>query len=218
MARTAPFEAEANVARYEAWFERHRAAYAAELAALRALLADAPEGRGVEVGVGTGRFAGPLGFRYGVEPAWAMARLAKARGLVVIGGVAEALPLRAGSFQRALLVTTICFVDDLGKTLRECHRALAPGGALLIGLVDRESPLGREYQRRRAENVFYREATFYSTSEVVDALERAGFTGFAFRQTIFRPLDEIDGKAPEPVLEGFGRGSFVAIRAQKPSA
>jgi hypothetical protein len=42
-------------------------------------------------------------------------------------------------------------------------------------------------------------------------MERAGFRRFAYRQTLFRPLDEI--LAPEPVREGHGEGSFVAIRA-----
>lgn len=46
--------------RYDDWFERHRAAYLSELLAVRALLPW--EGRGLEVGVGTGRFAGPWGF------------------------------------------------------------------------------------------------------------------------------------------------------------
>jgi hypothetical protein len=44
--------------RYDDWFERHRAAYLSELLAIRALLPW--EGRGLEIGVGTGRFAGPL--------------------------------------------------------------------------------------------------------------------------------------------------------------
>jgi hypothetical protein len=85
---------------------------------------------------------------------------------------------------------------------------------VLIGLVDRQSPLGQNYERRKAENVFYREATFYSTEEVVAVLRKVGFEDFTFRQTIFRPLEEIHQR--EPVQPGYGRGSFVAIRARKP--
>ena len=51
---------------YDAWFERHRAAYESEVAALRALATGGD--RWLEVGVGTGRFAVPLGVGYGVEP------------------------------------------------------------------------------------------------------------------------------------------------------
>jgi hypothetical protein len=55
MPRIEPFEAHAE--RYEAWFERHPAAYASELLALRPFVP--LSGRGLEIGVGSGRFAAP---------------------------------------------------------------------------------------------------------------------------------------------------------------
>src|SRR5512138_1468145 len=54
-----------NVERYEAWFTENPFAYVSELHAVRALL---PQGSGLEIGVGTGRFAAPLGIRKGIEP------------------------------------------------------------------------------------------------------------------------------------------------------
>jgi SAM-dependent methyltransferase len=210
MARTEPFERFAG--RYEKWFERHPSAYRSERAAIQALLPKAVPGRGLEIGVGSGRFAAELGLRYGAEPAEAMRRVASERGLRVAAGVAEALPFRNASFTHALMVTTVCFVDDLDASLHEARRVLVPGGILLVGLVDRESPLGERYQRQRAENVFYREATFYSPREIQTAMVRAGFRRFVFRQTLFRPLEEI--RAPEPVREGHGAGSFVVIRGE----
>ena len=75
---------------YDDWFERYELAYRAELAAIEVLLPRA--GRGLEIGVGTGRFAGPLGIKVGVEPARAMAARAKNRGIEVVRGCAEALP------------------------------------------------------------------------------------------------------------------------------
>ena len=56
--------------RYEAWFTHHQAAYHSELLAVRALLPW--QGLGLEIGVGTGRFAGPLGIKVGVDPSNAM--------------------------------------------------------------------------------------------------------------------------------------------------
>ncbi len=56
--------------RYEAWFSRHEAAYLSELLAVRALLPW--EGRGLEIGVGTGRFSAPLGVEVGIDPSKAM--------------------------------------------------------------------------------------------------------------------------------------------------
>jgi len=64
MARISPFEKHAE--QYENWFENNRWVYAAELRAVKAMMPK--DGSGVEVGVGSGRFAGPLGIKNGVEP------------------------------------------------------------------------------------------------------------------------------------------------------
>ncbi len=53
--------------RYDEWFARHEAAYLSELLAVRTLLPW--QGKGLEIGVGTGRFAAPLGVAFGVDPA-----------------------------------------------------------------------------------------------------------------------------------------------------
>lgn len=209
MPHAAPFETHAD--RYEAWFETHADVYRSELEALRRLLSE--PGFGLEIGVGSGRFAGPLGLPVGLDPAEAMLDRARARGVRVVKGVAEFLPFGDGTFDTALIVTTICFVDDIPRTLAEAARVLGPTGALVIGYVDRESPLGRVYQAHQDENPFYREATFVSTAELVEALEAAGFAEFEFVQTIYRPLEEIDGL--EPVEPGSGEGSFVGIRATR---
>ena len=64
MPRTAPFEKYHD--RYEQWFEEHRTAYVSELLALRPFVPW--EGRGLEIGVGTARFAAPLGVQCGIDP------------------------------------------------------------------------------------------------------------------------------------------------------
>jgi SAM-dependent methyltransferase len=209
MAKIAPFEAHRN--RYEQWFEDNRFAYEAEIEAVRLLLPKG--GEGLEVGVGTGRFAVPLGISIGLEPSPAMAEIARAKSINVVEGVAETLPFSAEEFDFILMVTTICFLDDIDAAFKEAWRVLKPGGHVVIGFVDRESPLGQKYETARSENIFYREATFYSVPEVLAHLEKAGFGEFAFAQTIFRDLSQIEG--PEPVKEGYGEGSFVVIRAKK---
>jgi ubiquinone/menaquinone biosynthesis C-methylase UbiE len=131
-AKMAPFDA--NCERYDRWFEKHQAAYISELLALRALVPC--EGRGLEVGVGTGRFAAPLGIAVGVDPSNAMLTRAAQRRVEVVRGVAEALPFPDGSFDHVLIVTTICFVDSPEKMLAEARRVLRPGGKLVMGFVD----------------------------------------------------------------------------------
>jgi len=196
--------------RYEDWFERHPAVYLSELLAVRALLPWS--GRGLEIGVGTGRFAAPLGVEFGIDPAAEMLHYASARGLRVARAVAEALPFADAVFDRALIVTTLCFVDDPGAMLREARRVLRPAGALVIGMIDRDSALGHEYVAQQADNLFYREARFYSHAEVATLLEANGFHDLIWLQTISAPLSQI-GEI-EPARPGTGRGSFVAVRAR----
>ena len=209
MAKISAFEKHRD--RYEEWFEEHGPLYEEELRALRRLLP--PFEKGVEIGVGTGRFAEPLGIEEGVEPSPKMAEVAKARGIEVAQGVAEALPLRSESYDLALMVTTICFVDDPREALREIYRILKPGGHVLLGFVDKETPLGHLYQKNREKSRFYREATFYSTREVLELLKEAGFGDCEAAQTLFGPdLEHMEGG----VKEGYGQGAFVAVRCQKP--
>lgn len=197
-----------NVDQYEQWFLDHPFAYVSELHAVRELLPQG--GEGMEAGVGTGRFAAPLGIRRGIEPSKAMAAVAGKRGVEATAGVAENLPFQDNQFDFVLMVTTVCFLDDIDLAFKEAERVLKPGGSFLVGFVDRESPLGREYLKRRDRSAFYKQATFYSADEVVSHMQQAGFSGFTFRQTLFGPLDRME-KA-DPVKEGYGEGSFVVVR------
>lgn len=208
----APFEAHTD--RYEEWFEANRAAYESELAALRELLPTEASPR-VEIGVGSGRFAAPLGVEVGVDPSPAMLERARERGVTVLQGVAESLPLRSDSVALALLVTTVCFVDDLDETLREVRRILRPDGAVLLGFVASESPLGRTYRERRDENPFYRNATFVRVPDLLAALSAAGFGEPTTVQTLFSAPDDLDGT--DRIEAGWGEGSFVAVRAPVPA-
>lgn len=209
MPKTAPFDAHHE--RYERWFDDHRPAYVSELLALRTLVPW--QGHGLEIGVGTGRFAAPLGVPVGLDPSDAMLSRAASRGIETVKGVAEALPFPDASFDYALIVTTICFVDSPDKMIAEAHRVLRPSGKLVIGFIDRESGLGQAYFESRSESVFYREAVFYSAAEVGHLLEAGGFIARGWGQTLFRALPEINEL--EPVRPGTGKGAFVVVTADR---
>ncbi|MFO8051830.1 MAG: class I SAM-dependent methyltransferase [Thermoplasmatota archaeon] len=209
MARTWPFERHTN--EYEEWFEKNRGAYLSEIDAVRSLMPK--NGKGLEIGVGSGRFAKPLGIRTGIEPSERMAEIARERGIKVFEGTAEDLPFGDSTFDIVLMVTTICFVDDVDEAIAEAYRVLRPSGCLIVGFVDRKSPVGRSYMRHKDQSIFYKDAAFFSVEEVARSMERAGFSEPVYAQTIFRPLSEIEG--PEPVRRGYGEGSFVVVRAVK---
>jgi SAM-dependent methyltransferase len=209
MAKIEPYEKHADA--YDDWYSRNRSAYESELGAIGHLLPG--RGKGVEIGVGTGRFAAKFGIPFGIEPSMAMGKIARERGIAVIRGVAEALPLSEGRFDFMLMVTTLCFFDDVEKAMREAYRVLAPAGSLVIGLIDRESPFGMVYEEHKCEHRFYRDATFRSAREAAAFLENAGFRSLSFCQTIFRNPAGMD--RPDPVREGHGEGGFVVVRADK---
>jgi SAM-dependent methyltransferase len=214
---TEPFDQYADT--YEAWFSNYKAVYDTEVEALRELLpeqaADAEAApRGVEIGAGSGLFASRLGVAYGVEPSEVMLEKAKARGIEMQRGAAEALPLEEASFDYTLMVTAICFLDDIDQAMAELRRVLKPGGWAIFGFVDRDSPLGQLYLQYKDEDVFYRRASFKSAAEVIAALERRGFVIERVRQTVFGNIEEID--APQQAREGHGEGGFVILRARSP--
>lgn len=196
---------------YDDWFDQNPLVFESELLAVKSLLPQ--PGESLEIGVGTGRFAVPLGIDFGVEPSINMCRLAKKRGVTTVRGVGEAIPFRDAQFDSALMVTAVCFLDNIARTLTETYRILRPGGYLVVGFIDKDSSLGQVYQQHKDESPFYRIATFYTAGEVKRLLDQAGFRNVTFVQTIFRNLSEIT--EPEPVRPGHGAGSFVVARGLK---
>ncbi|MDD3605138.1 MAG: class I SAM-dependent methyltransferase [Kiritimatiellae bacterium] len=212
MPKTEPFDQLGD--RYAAWFEKHPAAYRSELAAVRELWPDGANG--IEIGVGAGHFAAPLGILRGVEPSERMRLQALKRKIGAVSATAENLSFPDASFDAALMVTTICFVDDPQKSLQEMFRVLRPGGCAVIAFVDRDSPLGREYESKRAESPFYRNARFFNAAEVTALMKETGLVDLEYRQTLFTHPGSM--RAEDPVRPGFGEGAFVVIRGRRPGA
>lgn len=212
MAKSEPFDTFAL--EYDRWFDNHSIEYELEFRAIRQLLPD--RGEGVEIGAGTGRFAQPLGIALGIEPSKAMRQIAAARGVHVIDGVAEALPLEDACYDYALLVTTVCFLDSLAPAFREVSRILKADGCVVVGFIDKESTLGKRYEDKKAQSKFYRDATFHSVHAIETALKEAGFRAFDYVQTLL-PGDVEQG-AGTGIKPGYGQGAFVVLRAQKGSA
>lgn len=194
---------------YDLWYDKHHNKYQSEIIALKKLI---PVGKkGIEIGVGTGRFSIPFGIRVGVEPSPNMAKLAEEKGITVINGVGESLPFHNESFDYVLMVTTVCFLSDIPKAFSEAYRILKDQGKIILGIIDRNSPLGKEYEKMKMDNKFYSDAHFHSTEELTEVLKSAGFIKFDYWQTLFNTSDD----AIEDPKHGYGQGSFVVIQATK---
>ncbi len=204
-------ESNHNIQLYDNWFSNYPYAYESELSLVRSLLTDFE--KGLEIGVGTGRFAERLGIRIGLEPSITMAETARSRGIRVVEGTAEAIPFENNSFDFVLMINVICFISDLEKALAESLRVLEPGGFLILGFIDGKNPSGQAYQDVRFKGLMCREPWFYSVREISYLLTKTGFENLDYAQTIFMDFHKMT--EPDRVKKGFGEGAVIAIRAQK---
>jgi SAM-dependent methyltransferase len=196
---------------YDAWFEANPWVYQSEIQAVSKALPQ--KGIGVEIGVGTGRFSVPFGITIGVEPSGAMAAIARSRGITVYDAKAENMPFDKNAFDFVLMVTAICFLENPLRAIKEINRILRPGGKILIGMLDKDSPIGRSYESKKKSSKFYQSANFHAIGQVLEWLRISGFNHMKVLQTIFKRTDEISSL--EPVKNGHGEGLFVVISAEK---
>ena len=195
--------------RYDAWYDKHKFAYLSELEALKKVIPK--RAKGLEIGVGTGRFAAPLGIKYGIDPSKQMREIAKKRGVEIKLGRGEELPFANATFDYVAIIITLCFTKDPVKVLSEARRVLKKNGKIIIAIIDKESFLGKFYQRK--ENVFYKQARFFSVKEATRLLKKIGFIRLSYYQTLFKLPDKID--SINKPRRGFGKGSFVVISGEK---
>lgn len=196
MAKTDTFEHYA--AEYDNWFKINKYAFQSELNAVRKVLPQTKET--IEIGVGSGIFAEPLGIKEGIEPSKAMRERAVQKGIKVIDAVAEKLPYDDESKNGAVMITTICFVDSIYKSFLEVIRVLKEDGFFIIGFVDKNSPIGKDYLKHKKESLFYKDATFFGTEDIYTILKETGFKITNTCQTIFGKIEEIN--TVQPVLDG----------------
>lgn len=194
--------------KYDAWYDKHKFAYLSELKAIRKILPK--KGKGLEIGVGTGRFAAPLGIKFGIDPSGDMIKLAGQRGVDIRLGIGESLPAGDATFDYIAIIITLCFVKDPQKVLRESRRVLKKNGKIIIGMIDKNSFLGEFYQKKKS--IFYKEANFLIVEDVIDLLKATGFNRFSYYQTIFQMPEEM--KSIDKPRKGFSKGGFVVISAQ----
>lgn len=198
-----------NTLEYDQWFEKHSAVYQSEILAIQQAISQ--NKKGIEIGVGTGRFAEPLNIKFGVEPSENMAKFAEQRGIKVYRAYAENLPIDNATYDFVLMVTTVCFLSDIPKAFTEIHRILKPNGEIILAIIDKNSELGKKYELEKSSNKFYKDAHFHSTEELTAILQQSHFQKFQYWQTL-TSLKENEIEKPE---KGYGQGSFVVIKANK---
>ena len=83
---------------YDHWFDEHPILFESELQALKKVV---PKNEfGVEIGIGSGRFAEKLAIDRGLDPSEKMAQLAETRGVKTLIGKAENIPFTIRKMNR----------------------------------------------------------------------------------------------------------------------
>jgi ubiquinone/menaquinone biosynthesis C-methylase UbiE len=221
---------------YDAWFLQNRNVLESELLLLKHMLGD-PE-RALSVGCGSGLFEHLLrtdhgiDIRNGVEPAEGMAEIARKRGMDVVPGSAEQIPMGDGEFDTVIMNGTPGYVADLRAAFAEGYRVLRPGGAIVVLDVPAESSYGLLYSFAGVRGTwddahlqkvapahpypveFVANANWRTTDEKAELLREVGFTDLTFAQTLTVHPKYSNDRVEEP-SEGFDRGDYVAIRGLK---
>ncbi len=156
-----------NYERYDQWYEKHQMEYKDQIEFLKPLI---PRGKGLEIGVGTGRFATELGIEYGVDYVREMAEESIKRGIKAFQADASRLPFPDKFFDFSFSIVTMCFLEDPMSVLRESRRV---ANLVINVILDRDCEYIQNIIKR--PKGFYRYATFYTENDLVEMYRKSGF-------------------------------------------
>ncbi|MBN1416121.1 MAG: class I SAM-dependent methyltransferase [Bacteroidales bacterium] len=223
-------------AEYDAWFLKNKNVLYSELKLVAHFLKNA--GETLSVGCGSGLFEMLLQqeynitVKYGIEPSKAMAEIADKRGMTVRIETAEDGDFGQNQYDTILFNGTPGYIKDLQKAFNKAYQALRKGGRIVVIDVPKESSYALLYNLAKVlgtwdhsllEGVqpqdpypieFVKAANWRTTTEKTNLLLEAGFSDFAYAQTLTKHPVYSDDTLEEP-MEGFDCGDYVAICAYK---
>jgi ubiquinone/menaquinone biosynthesis C-methylase UbiE len=205
--------------RYDSWYEESfgRSAFNLEIACIESLCKNLGPPF-LEVGVGTGRFAKALKIKFGIDVSTGALKFAKQKGILTTKADGENLPFVDSLFGAVFIVVTLCFVEEPLKVLKEASRVLREDGAVILGLILKESPWANFYKKKGdAGNVFYRIAKFYSLEELKAFVEKTGLKIEEISSTVFQAPTEMPLRFESPKSGYFEEAGFVAVKIKKAS-
>ena len=201
---------------YDKWFDTSegKVLFKMEVESVRLLTKDIKRPF-LEIGVGTGRFAKELDIEFGIDPSSKLLEFALKRGIKVRKAKGEKLPFKDKLFGGVFLLFTLCFVEDPEIVLTEAKRVLKIGGGSIVGIINKESPWGQLYLKKKNEDhPIYKYARFYSINEVVEMINKAEMTVEAYSSILCQSPSQIpyEESVHHELIENAG---FVCILARK---
>jgi len=202
---------------YDAWYDTPRGRWigALEFALLVRLLDARPAETLLDVGCGTGyfsrRFSREAGLKVtGMDIAPDMLDLAhgKAPEILLARADAACLPFVDCAFDHVVAITSLCFVADESRVLREMARVARR--RVVLGLLNRHSLL--YWQKGADERGGYAGARWHSRAEARTMLAGAGLQGIRVASAIFHPAGGSVAQALEARLPAsLPFGGFLAV-------
>lgn len=131
------------------------------------------------------------------------------------------LPFADESFDVALAITVLCFVEDVDAALAELARVLRPGGRLIIGELGRSSTWAA-WRRIRAwlGSETWRNARFWSVRELQDLVQAPGLVFDRVRGCVYYPPLAVPARVLAPFDRTLGHittagAAFIVVSATK---
>jgi SAM-dependent methyltransferase len=202
---------------YDSWYDTPRGRWIGdrEFALLARLLGARPGETLLDVGCGTGYFsrrfsreAGLMVTGIDVAPDMLDRARSKVPEIFLVRADAGCLPFADRVFDHVIAITSLCFVADEGRVLREMARVAQR--RVVLGLLNRHSLL--YWQKRDDERGGYAGARWHSRAEARAMLAGAGLCGIRVASAIFDPAGGYVAQALEARLpSALPFGGFIAV-------
>lgn len=206
-------------AAYDAWYETPRGRWIGEREfSLLARMLDARPGETLlDVGCGTGyftrRFVRETKLKVtgiDIDPGMLAFAQANTSDIEFALGNAECLPFAGASFDHVVAVTSLCFVTDELRAVREMLRVSRR--RVVLGLLNRHSVL--YVQKRCGRAGSYAGAHWHSRAEARTLLADAGCTDVSVRSALFLAEGGTMARMLEQILPSrIPFGGFLAVAA-----
>jgi SAM-dependent methyltransferase len=198
---------------FEEWLEHNPFVVESEAAAIRNMIPEGDQLRGLEIGLEKGYFARVLKIKETLDAKIYFQSPSNNLNITSLTSESENLPYPDLSFDYILITWHQNHLNNLHKVFTEALRAIKNKGALIIGFIDTNCSIGKYLASDKINPIPFTKTKLHSVDKVVYELIHVGFQHFNFCQTLFKPIEEIAEQ--EPVKSGYGEGSFVVIQAQK---
>ena len=167
--------------------------------------------KGIQIGTGNGLYAKLLGISEGVESIAYLRDVARRTGMTVYKGIPEELPVASESYDFVLINTTLCFIQDLYKTINEIKRILKKNGTFIFAFIDKKSCTYLKDIKKKNRDSYYKNAQLFSSKEVLSKLKECGLKNREVTQTVFGTHNEIH--IIQDFKKGYGKGCFIIVKS-----